>query len=401
MTQQHHDRDGSQGIPLSAVYRQLDDHPSAEAAGYDPAAAVARLMTRWAGGDSAGQQGSDALPPGFKEASAAASDRHELVLRLSRSRLVSAAWAYAAIAGISAAAAAVAVLVTRLPVVMLAGLAVTAVLVSYGVVLIHRATMHGMTADHGLLLGRDTVAGKKAENSATRDPQPHRPTPVAAQDDEDGAEGTWPDHRYSRPKHRARSRGRTIWAVLSAPVLALIAYASFHAGAASLAILAAVAGGALLALLIRLAIAMFTSERQFGRAFRLFAMPQGHQGIVRRLIGTSAAAIPANLMIFIAAVFLSYGVNAFTTIYAVPGHPVHSFALWCSFASSVVAAALWTALAAKKERIEKATASRGGDLADRERIAAQLWHDSWIKALLYLGGSAAFSILAVVILVFP
>jgi hypothetical protein len=123
--------------------------------------------------------------------------------------------------------------------------------------------------------------------------------------------------------------------------------------------------------------------------------------VVRRLIGASAAAIPANLMIFIAAVFLSYGVNAFTTIYAVPGHPVHSFALWCSFASSVVAAALWTALAAKKEQIEKATASGGGDLATRERIRAQLWDDSWIKALLYLGGSAAFSILAMVILVFP
>jgi hypothetical protein len=122
---------------------------------------------------------------------------------------------------------------------------------------------------------------------------------------------------------------------------------------------------------------------------------------VRRLVGVCAAAIPANLMIFIAAVFLSYGVNAFTTIYAVPGHPVHSFALWCSFASSVMAAGLWTALSARKENIEKATASGPGDLAAREKRRVQLWDDSWLKALVYLGGATAFSILAMVILIFP
>jgi hypothetical protein len=122
---------------------------------------------------------------------------------------------------------------------------------------------------------------------------------------------------------------------------------------------------------------------------------------VRRLVGASATVIPGNLMIFAAAVFLSYGINAFTTIYAEPGHPVHSFALWCSFASSVVAAGLWTALAAKKEQIERATTSGPGDWTAREDRRKQLWHESWLKALVYLGGAAAFSILAMVILVFP
>jgi hypothetical protein len=122
---------------------------------------------------------------------------------------------------------------------------------------------------------------------------------------------------------------------------------------------------------------------------------------VRRLAGVCAAAIPTNLMIFIAAIFLAYGVNAFTTIYAVPGHPVHSFAQWCSFASSMVAAGLWTALSATKERIEKATASGPGNMAAHEELRMKLWRDSWLRALVYLGGAAAFSILAMVILVFP
>jgi hypothetical protein len=119
--------------------------------------------------------------------------------------------------------------------------------------------------------------------------------------------------------------------------------------------------------------------------------------VITRLVTAAAAAIPASLMVFIAAVFLSYGVNAFTTIYAVPGRPVHSFALWCSFVSSVVAAGLWTALAAKKELIEKAALSGGA----REQHRTEMWHDISLKALLYLGGATAFSILAMVILVLP
>ena len=122
---------------------------------------------------------------------------------------------------------------------------------------------------------------------------------------------------------------------------------------------------------------------------------------IARLAGSAAAAIPGSLMVFIAAIFLSYGVNAFTTIYVNPGHPVHSFALWCSFASSVVAAGLWTALAAKKELIEKAVLSGGGDLATQEQHRTDMWHGISLKALLYLGGAAGTSILALVILIVP
>lgn len=276
MIQQHHDREGRQGIPLSAVYRQLDDQPAAGAEGYDPAATVARLMTRWAGSSTAEQRSDDAPSAAPEKASAMHPVRHELVLRLSQRRLASAVWAYAAIVGISGIAAAVAVLVTHLPAMVLTGLALTAVLVAYAVVLIHRATMHGMTADRGLLLGRDTTAGKETENPAIRALRPHLPAPIAAETREED-EGIWPDNRHYRPKKRPRSRGRSIWAVLAAPVLALIAYASLHAGAVSLITLVATAGGAVLTLLILVAIAMFASEPQSRRVFRLLALLQGHQ----------------------------------------------------------------------------------------------------------------------------
>jgi hypothetical protein len=122
---------------------------------------------------------------------------------------------------------------------------------------------------------------------------------------------------------------------------------------------------------------------------------------ITRLASAAAAAIPASLVVFIAALFLAYGVNAFTTIYADPGHPVHSFPLWCSFASSMVAAGLWTALAATKELIEKAVLSDSGYPATSEQRRTDMWHDIPLKALLYLGGAAAASILAMVILVIP
>jgi hypothetical protein len=122
---------------------------------------------------------------------------------------------------------------------------------------------------------------------------------------------------------------------------------------------------------------------------------------IRRLASAAAAAVPASMLVFVAAVFLAYGVNAFTTIYAVPGRPAHSVALWCSFASALVSAGLWTALAAKKELIEKAALSSGGDPAARERLRTGMWADNSLKALLYLGGAAASSVLAMVILVLP
>lgn len=280
MTQQHHDREGRQGIPLSSVYRQLDDQPAAGAEGYDPAATVARLMTRWAGSSTAEQRGDDALPSVPEKASAMLSVRHELILRLSRRRVASTVWAYAAVVSISGIAAAVAVLDTHLPAMVLGGLAVTVVLVAHALLLIHRATMHGMTADHGVLLGRDTVIDRETENPAIRDPQPHWPTPIAAEDGRDD-EGTLPDNSFYRPKKGPRSRGRSIWAVLTTPVLALIAYATLHAGTISLITLAATAGGAVLTLLTLFAIAMFANERQSSRVFRLLAILQGHQDAVR------------------------------------------------------------------------------------------------------------------------
>jgi len=122
---------------------------------------------------------------------------------------------------------------------------------------------------------------------------------------------------------------------------------------------------------------------------------------LRGLIGRGGAAIPNNLVVFIAAIFLSYAVNAFTTIYAVPGHPVHSFGLWGSFVCSVVAAGLWTALAAKKDVIDKAILSSGGDLAAREAARMRMWREVWLRTLIYLGGGVAFAIAAMLVLVFP
>jgi hypothetical protein len=63
MSRLQHDQGGSQGIPLSAVYRQLTDHPLAGTEGYDPAATVAQLMTRWAGDDTAGRTEARPAPP--------------------------------------------------------------------------------------------------------------------------------------------------------------------------------------------------------------------------------------------------------------------------------------------------------------------------------------------------
>jgi hypothetical protein len=121
----------------------------------------------------------------------------------------------------------------------------------------------------------------------------------------------------------------------------------------------------------------------------------------RRWASRIGVLIPENLTIFIAAIFLSNGVNVFTTIYAVPGKPVRSFGLWCSCISSVLAAGLWTALAAKKGLIDKAALSGASDLEMREEKRAQMWRDVWLQTLAYLGGAVAFSILAMGVLVIP
>jgi hypothetical protein len=121
----------------------------------------------------------------------------------------------------------------------------------------------------------------------------------------------------------------------------------------------------------------------------------------RRFVPWLGARMPQNLSIFVAAIFLSNCVNVFTTIYAVPGKPVRSFQLICSCISSLVAAGLWTALAAKKEVIEKAVASGASSPDERDRLRNQMWEDIWLRVLAYLGGAVAFSLLALVILVIP
>ena len=91
----------------------------------------------------------------------------------------------------------------------------------------------------------------------------------------------------------------------------------------------------------------------------------------------------------------------FTTIYAQPGKPVLSAGLWWSFTISLVSAGLWTALAAKKDSIDKATQSSAVDPVKREKVRAQMWSDVWVRASLYLVGAFAFSVLAMMALVFP
>jgi hypothetical protein len=122
---------------------------------------------------------------------------------------------------------------------------------------------------------------------------------------------------------------------------------------------------------------------------------------VKRAVVYVGIRVPGNLTIFVAAVFLSNGINVFTNIYAQPGKPSHSFGLWCSCVSSVVAAALWTAVAAKKDVIDRAVVS-GAERPDlREAIREQMWGDVWLRSLVYLLGAVGFSVLAMVVLVIP
>jgi hypothetical protein len=58
--------------------------------------------------------------------------------------------------------------------------------------------------------------------------------------------------------------------------------------------------------------------------------------------------IPANLTAFIAAIFLSNSANLFTTIYGSVDIPPRYAALLFSRIASLLTAALWTALAAKR-----------------------------------------------------
>jgi hypothetical protein len=123
--------------------------------------------------------------------------------------------------------------------------------------------------------------------------------------------------------------------------------------------------------------------------------------MLKGLARWAGGAIPQNLLVFFAAILLSNCVNVFTTIYAVPGHPVRSLSLICSCVASLLAAGCWTGLAAKKDRIEKALVSGYSDPHEREEARAGMWEGIWFRATLYFGGGIVFSVTALLVLVFP
>jgi hypothetical protein len=267
MTQKQHDTGERREIPLSAVYRQLDDHPLAAAEGYDPAAAVARLMTRWAG-----DLASPAEPSPGTAALVTFENRRDLVLQLARRRFINTAMAYAVIVGISGIAAAAA-LIPHLATVALAGIGAAAVLLAFAVVLIHRVTMHSMTGDHDRILGRDDTISGQAEPLSTHPGKHSLPEPravVAGVGDDD-------DDDYAPPV-RAAWRRSSIPAALSAFVaLAGVALttAAVHGQTTAVIALAAAAGALVLPSLAVIATALFSSRERSDRAFVILRLLLG------------------------------------------------------------------------------------------------------------------------------
>lgn len=109
--------------------------------------------------------------------------------------------------------------------------------------------------------------------------------------------------------------------------------------------------------------------------------------------------IPANLAVFIAAIFLANSVNLFTTIYGSTDFPVRYTTLLFSCIASLLAAGLWTALAAKTELIEKTVASGSPDSSKREAIRETLWDDVWKRMAAYLSAAVILSFSALLALV--
>lgn len=109
--------------------------------------------------------------------------------------------------------------------------------------------------------------------------------------------------------------------------------------------------------------------------------------------------LPPNLSIFIAAIFLSNSVNVFTNIYGSSSLPPRAGAMFTSCIGSLVAAALWTALAAKAEQIEKAALSASQDFREREIERESLWNDVWLRVGLYMAGAIISSVLSLAVLV--
>jgi hypothetical protein len=271
MTQNQHDDPGERReIPLSAVYRQLDDHPPAAAAGYDPAAAVARLMTRWASDDPA----SMSETPPAAAALGTFDSRRDLVLRLAHRRFISTVAAYAVIVGISGIAAAAAALIPHLATVALAGIGAAAVLLALAIVLIHRVTMHSMTADHDRILGRDVTISGQAE-SLTMHPGwrslPESGAVVASVDDDDDDDDYVPT---KRPPPRRSSMPAALSAFVTLAGVALTT-AALHGQTAAVIALAAAAGVLVLPSLAVIATALFGSGERSERALVILKLILG------------------------------------------------------------------------------------------------------------------------------
>lgn len=119
----------------------------------------------------------------------------------------------------------------------------------------------------------------------------------------------------------------------------------------------------------------------------------------RAIIRWTADRIPANLAVFISAIFLTNSVNLFTTIYGSTDPPERHVSLLLSCIASLLAAGLWTALAAKTDLIEKTVASGSQDSREQESIRESLWNDVWIRMAAYLVGAVILSLSALLALV--
>jgi|HubBroStandDraft_6_1064221.scaffolds.fasta_scaffold1724173_1 hypothetical protein len=109
--------------------------------------------------------------------------------------------------------------------------------------------------------------------------------------------------------------------------------------------------------------------------------------------------IPPTLSVFVAAIYLSNSVNVFTNIYGSGSLPPRHGVLLTSCVGSLLAAALWTAVAGKSEVIERAAISSSVEIKKREEVRKDLWGDVWARYLLYLTGAVCFSIFSLAILI--
>jgi hypothetical protein len=270
MTQQHHDPRRPEGIPLSAVYRQLDDHPVADAAGYDPAATVAQLLTSWASDDLPASPEETVSSPVLDTATRGLSVRADVVAALARRRFANTITAYAAILVISGIAATTAALIPHLTTVALTGIGAAAILLALMVVLIHTVTMHSMVADHDRLLGHDATISGPDQGLAMQQGEHALPesqaavTAVADNDDEDG------DLPVMRSRRRRFSFATPLGSAAgSFGVLALLV---IRHGTAGFVVAASIAGSLFALILTVLATALFASQHRSERAFIVLKM---------------------------------------------------------------------------------------------------------------------------------